>query len=100
NPRIGICRCLFSLPTLPLFATHPTSLSYLNPALSSLKAMRLVPSLRLTLLASTALLAATSLQAQRLPTNAHPQHYSLALTPDLKVATFTGTESIDLTLDS
>lgn len=37
--------------------------------------------------------------AQRLPSGVHPEHYTLALTPDLKAATFTGTESIDVTLD-
>lgn len=38
--------------------------------------------------------------AQRLPSNAHPSHYALAITPDLKAATFTGDETIDLTLDA
>jgi aminopeptidase N len=42
--------------------------------------------------------AATRAQAQRLPNVARPDHYSLALTPSLKDATFTGSETIDLTL--
>src|SRR5271163_5260298 len=37
-------------------------------------------------------------KAQRLSQVAIPQHYSLALTPNLKDATFTGSETIDLTL--
>ncbi len=45
-----------------------------------------------------ALMPASSLQAQRLPTNVTPQHYSLTLAPDLKSATFTGKEEIDVTL--
>jgi aminopeptidase N len=36
--------------------------------------------------------------AQRLPQTVRPDHYTLALTPDLKAATFTGVESIDVTL--
>ena len=36
--------------------------------------------------------------AQRLPQTVHPDHYSLTLTPDLKAATFTGVETIDVTL--
>jgi aminopeptidase N/puromycin-sensitive aminopeptidase len=43
---------------------------------------------------------AATLTAQRLPGSVHPDHYSLALTPDLKAATFAGTETIDLTLDA
>jgi len=36
--------------------------------------------------------------AQRLPTTVAPTHYTLALTPDLKAATFSGVESIDINL--
>src|SRR5271163_4551685 len=39
-----------------------------------------------------------SARAQRLSQVAIPQHYSLALTPNLKDATFAGSETIDLTL--
>ena len=38
--------------------------------------------------------------AQRLPGGAHPEHYSLTLTPDLNAATFTGEETIDVVLDA
>ena len=37
--------------------------------------------------------------AQRLPTNAVPQRYTLKITPDLDTATFTGAETIDITLN-
>jgi len=37
--------------------------------------------------------------AQRLPGGIHPEHYSLTLTPDLRAATFTGEETIDVTLE-
>jgi aminopeptidase N len=43
------------------------------------------------------LLSAAAL-AQRLPDVARPQHYTLQLAPDLQAATFTGEETIDLTL--
>jgi aminopeptidase N len=36
--------------------------------------------------------------AQRLPTTVVPTHYTLALTPDLKTATFSGVESIDVNI--
>jgi aminopeptidase N len=36
--------------------------------------------------------------AQRLPTSVTPEHYTLALEPDLATATFTGSESIDVKL--
>jgi aminopeptidase N/puromycin-sensitive aminopeptidase len=36
--------------------------------------------------------------AQRLSSTVVPSHYALTLTPDLKAATFSGTESIDVTL--
>ncbi len=41
-----------------------------------------------------------SLHAQRLPTSAHPEHYSLHLAPDLQAATFSGEETIDVMLDA
>ena len=37
-------------------------------------------------------------QAQRLPTNVRPEHYSLAVSPDLKTASFAGSETIDVVL--
>ena len=36
--------------------------------------------------------------AQRLPDTVRPDHYTLTLTPNLTAATFTGVESIDVTL--
>jgi aminopeptidase N len=42
--------------------------------------------------------ASTTAHAQRLPTNARPTHYTLAMTPDIKNASFAGTETIDLVL--
>ncbi len=43
-------------------------------------------------------LASSAALAQRLPSNVRPDHYALALTPDLTTATFAGTETIDVTL--
>ncbi len=40
----------------------------------------------------------TAVSAQRLPTNAIPTHYTLTLAPDLKTATFTGVEKIDVNI--
>jgi aminopeptidase N/puromycin-sensitive aminopeptidase len=50
------------------------------------------------MLAISALLPASILRAQRLPSTVRPEHYLLKLTPDLQAATFTGVESIDVTL--
>ncbi len=49
-------------------------------------------------LAAASVALAISAHAQRLPRTAMPEHYTLALAPDLKAATFTGAESIDLLL--
>ena len=46
------------------------------------------------------ILATTTIQAQRLPSGVRPEAYKLVLTPDLSAATFTGEESIDVTLDA
>jgi aminopeptidase N len=45
-----------------------------------------------------AVLMSAAVHAQRLPDVALPQHYTLQLTPNLQTATFTGKETIDLTL--
>ena len=52
---------------------------------------------RLTL-AIVFLFPSVTVVAQRLPPVARPQHYTLQLAPDLQAATFTGEETIDLTL--
>jgi aminopeptidase N len=58
-------------------------------------------SLRAALAAAFACLSFASSRpagAQRLPDTVRPDHYTLALAPDLKAATFTGVESIEVTL--
>ena len=52
----------------------------------------------LVALAFTPLVTPHAASAQRLPANAVPVHYTLALTPDLKAATFSGDEIIDVTV--
>jgi aminopeptidase N/puromycin-sensitive aminopeptidase len=47
-------------------------------------------------LALCSLVSATRAQAQRLPTTVVPTHYKLTLRPDLKAATFSGVEQIDV----
>jgi len=48
----------------------------------------------LVVLSVVALISGSRAEAQRLPGGVVPEHYTLALTPDLKAATFAGTESI------
>jgi aminopeptidase N len=43
-------------------------------------------------------LAALAAHAERLSTSVRPEHYALTLTPDLKAATFSGVETINMTL--
>jgi aminopeptidase N len=50
--------------------------------------------------AITLLALSSTVNAQRLPSGVHPEHYRLSLTPDLKTATFSGEETIDLVLDA
>jgi hypothetical protein len=59
-------------------------------------------SVRNTLLVFFALFLSANItvQAQRLPAGVHPEHYRLMLTPDLRTATFSGEETIDLMLDA
>jgi aminopeptidase N len=49
-------------------------------------------------IASLLMALPAAIRAQRLPTTVVPVHYALTLTPDLKAATFAGTESIDVTI--
>ena len=48
--------------------------------------------------AAAALTWLLTAHAQRLPDTVRPEHYSIALAPDLKSATYTGKESIDVLL--
>ena len=63
--------------------------------------MRILPTrfLPATLLIALALLSAPFAIAQRLPQTVKPEHYTLSLAPDLKTATFTGRESIDVDVE-
>jgi aminopeptidase N/puromycin-sensitive aminopeptidase len=45
-------------------------------------------------------IAGVRVQAQRLPGGVRPVHYSLTITPDLKAATFAGSETIEAVLDA
>jgi aminopeptidase N len=65
--------------------------------------MRVTPAFHAAVKAATAfsaLLLTVSMvaNAQRLPTTVVPEHYTLSLTPDLNTATFSGTESIEMTV--
>jgi aminopeptidase N len=54
----------------------------------------------LFVLAALTLSTTVAVEAQRLPGGVHPEAYKLTLTPDLKAATFTGSETIDVVLDA
>ena len=64
---------------------------------STQPALRVV-AFRLAALVFLSAAAITSSHAQRLPATVVPRHYALTLTPDLKSATFTGVETIDVVL--
>ena len=49
-------------------------------------------------LAALLFLFSVTASAERLPQTVRPEHYTLRLTPDLKAATFTGIETIDMNL--
>lgn len=69
-----------------------------------MKICRVIFSLRFTAAAAIAfgylliIVAPEAANAQRLPKTVVPERYTLKLTPDIKAATFTGVESIDVTL--
>ncbi len=54
--------------------------------------------LAIAIVALSAIAVTIPARAQRLPQTVHPENYALTLTPDLKAATFTGAETIDVTL--
>ena len=54
--------------------------------------------LRRCLFALVLLLVSTPSFAQRLPVDVVPEHYDIAVTPNLQAATFSGTERIVVTL--
>ncbi len=58
------------------------------------------PSFRMTfaVIAALGCIFLSAASAQRLPQTVRPEHYSLKLTPDLKAATFSGVETIDVNL--
>ena len=63
----------------------------------------LPPSIRALFAAAAALsclilISTHPASSQRLPSTVRPQHYTLTLTPDLKAATFSGAETIDVSL--
>jgi aminopeptidase N/puromycin-sensitive aminopeptidase len=49
-------------------------------------------------LAVLLLIAPVQARADRLPTTVRPEHYAITLTPDLKAATYSGVEAIDVVL--
>jgi aminopeptidase N/puromycin-sensitive aminopeptidase len=76
-----------------LIKLHADEVSMMHPNSASLR--------RAVVAAAFALLCAlpgSQVSAQRLPQTVKPQHYWLSLTPDLKAATFTGVERIDVEL--